>query len=51
MNEYSPRITHKPTQLKFIVLKEHLKHHSDDDTLRHIIELAFKKYFPHGIKQ
>jgi hypothetical protein len=51
MNDQSFRITHKPTQLKLVVLKQHLQHRSDDETLRHIIELAFKKYFPNGIKQ
>lgn len=51
MTAISPRIAHKPTQLKFAVLREHLQLASEDETLRHIIELAFKKYFPNGIKQ
>lgn len=51
MTTHTQRIKHEPTQLKFTILQQHLKHRSDDETLRHIIELAFKKYFPNGITQ
>jgi len=51
MTTHTQHIKHAATQLKFTILKQHLKHHSDDETMRHIIEMAFKKYFPNGIKQ